>query len=160
MARKPTIQDAIIITEHIDIPIRMLKDIGEQLAKYKGTSKVKMSSVIADMESFTKLYEFHLKYTTEYMRLTGILEYYKKSQAEAKKLREGSRIPTVMDFVSNEALLVEAMQTALKAINQDLPESIFTEIQEKKKVGRPKGSTKTEKSKDDLGESTDDETID
>jgi len=124
IGRKPKSGELVVLENHIRVAQDVLVSLDAQIQAFNAKGK-RFKTIIQNMDEFTKLYKFHLEYASEYSRLIGLIRYCEDTQKQSKKLREGSVISPVIDLVSNESTLAQALANLLTEFGMELPDSVL-----------------------------------
>lgn len=122
--RRPKSSELIILESHIQVAQDLLNSLDAQIRAFSVSGK-RFKTIIQDIDELDKVYGLHLKYATEYARLTGLIHYCQETQKQSKKLREGSVVSPIIDLVANEANLSRAMANLMQDFGMDLPPSVM-----------------------------------
>lgn len=123
-------KDYVVLKELLVIPLQLLSEVNEQLQEYTGGSAKQRKKILASMDTIDKLYSFHIKYATEYARLSGILDRMEELESQTKQLKEGSRIAPVSLFVTDESALTGTLSNLFTKMGINMPESVLKQDEE------------------------------
>lgn len=123
--RKPKQSELVAFNDMLTVPVQVLQDVMEQIKEYSGTDAKQKKKRLASITEIDKLYEFYVKYATEFTRLTGMVDYIERAEQKESKLREGSKVSPITEFVQNANEFTSAVDKMMHEMGFTIPESVF-----------------------------------
>lgn len=129
MARHKKLADSDLLkfTDLLAIPVQLLNDINNDLKEYMGNTAKQKKKRLENLGQLSALYEFHLKYASEFARLTGISDEIAKLRGEQLRLKEGSKVPPIAKLVEDENIIISTLEKTLSDMGIELPKSVFVD---------------------------------
>lgn len=128
MARRPKAKELKVLDEHVIAVESLLAGIKKEIDRYSKLVKNSKDreALVKDIDSLDSLLETHLKYSTKYAELAGIVELANAS-LQTQSVKEGTVISNMQRIFSDRDLITETFAKLFNDIGTELPSGVINE---------------------------------